>query len=259
MTVLAIPYSLAMWFSPIPYMFTVSILIPVYNLGLGSMLFENYRILATLFLSELENTRLAHHDPLTGLPNRNRYLKHFEQLLAEATEVTTQTLTVFCLDLDGFKGVNDRFGHPAGDALLIEVASRLVESVRLDDLVCRIGGDEFVILLPNVAPDRAEEMAQRIIGRVSEPFEIASEKVVCIGMSIGSATSPRDGVTASALLRGADSALYQAKRSGKGMYVTHDSQMAECVKLVPPQDADGALALSPLRRPITRPAIARQA
>ena len=139
-------------------------------------------------------------------------------------------LTVFCLDLDGFKAVNDRLGHAAGDAVLVAVADRLRASVRDADFVCRIGGDEFVILLPNITDGEAAAVARRIISRVSEPFEFAP--TARVGASIGLASAPRDGITADELLSAADRAMYEAKRRGKGGFVIHTSGV-EVAALVP--------------------------
>jgi diguanylate cyclase (GGDEF)-like protein len=165
---------------------------------------------------------MAHHDLLTGLPNRALNLKLFSELLdgpwPEAGSPVSK-LTVFCLDLDGFKGVNDRFGHAAGDAVLVAVANRLRASVRDADCVCRLGGDEFVILLPNISDREAADIAHRIVSRVSEPFEFAP--TARVGASIGLASAPRDGMTADDLLSAADRAMYEAKRRGKGGFVIH--------------------------------------
>src|SRR6195256_6756354 len=133
------------------------------------LLLENHKILLDLHHSERNNRQMAHHDLLTGLPNRALNLKLFAELLAgpwPASASAASKLTVFCLDLDGFKGVNDRFGHAAGDAVLVAVASRLRASVRDTDFVCRLGGDEFVILLPNIMPGEIEAVARRIITKV---------------------------------------------------------------------------------------------
>jgi diguanylate cyclase (GGDEF)-like protein len=151
---------------------------------------------------------------------------------------------VFCLDLDGFKGVNDRLGHATGDAVLVAVASRLRTSVRDTDFVCRLGGDEFVILLPNIMPGEIEAVARRIITQVSEPFEFAP--AARVGVSIGIASVPHDGVSADELLSAADRAMYDAKRRGKGGFAFYAS-VAETVTLAPSADADAgfAAALSP--------------
>jgi diguanylate cyclase (GGDEF)-like protein len=144
---------------------------------------------------------------------------------------------VFCLDLDGFKDVNDEFGHAVGDAVLIAVAGRLRESVRDIDFLCRIGGDEFVMLLPAISPVEAATVARRIIERISEPFDL-DQVSLHVGISIGSATTPQDGTTADELLRSADRAMYQAKGHGKGAFVAHGVPTAELVELAPAADAD---------------------
>jgi len=176
---------------------------------------------------------MAHHDLLTGLPNRALNQKLFAEMLdgpwPDAASATSK-LTVFCVDLDGFKGVNDRFGHATGDAVLVTVAKRLCASVRDADVVCRIGGDEFVILLPDITDGEAAAVARRIIARVAEPFEF--EPAARVGASIGLASAPRDGVTADELLSAADRAMYEAKRRGKGAFVIHRGA-ADAATLVP--------------------------
>jgi diguanylate cyclase (GGDEF)-like protein len=231
--ILTLPFALATMLSPIPFLFLIGLQTPVYTAGMIFLLLENHKILLDLHHSERHNRQMAHHDLLTGLPNRALNLKLFSELLAgpwpEAVSPGSK-LTVFCLDLDGFKGVNDRFGHAAGDAVLVAVAERLRASVRDADFVCRIGGDEFVILLPNITDGEAAAVARRIISRVSEPFEFAP--TARIGASIGLASAPRDGVTADELLSAADRAMYEAKRRGKGGFVIHASE-ADVVTLAP--------------------------
>jgi diguanylate cyclase (GGDEF)-like protein len=231
--ILTLPFALATILSPVPFLFLIGLQTPVYTAGMIFLLLENHKILLDLHHSERHNRQMAHHDLLTGLPNRALNLKLFSELLAgpwpEAGSPGSK-LTVFCLDLDGFKGVNDRFGHAAGDAVLVAVADRLRASVRDADFVCRIGGDEFVILLPNITDGEAAAVARRIISRVSEPFEFAP--TARIGASIGLASAPRDGVTADELLSAADRAMYEAKRRGKGGFVIHASG-TDVVSLAP--------------------------
>jgi diguanylate cyclase (GGDEF)-like protein len=154
---------------------------------------------------------------------------------------------VFCLDLDGFKDINDRFGHAVGDAVLVAVADRLRDCVRDVDFLCRTGGDEFVILLPTVSPIEAATVARRIIERISAPFDLGQapfdpgQAPAQVGISIGSATTTHDGSTTDELLRSADRAMYQAKRRGKGVFVAHGAPVAEIVELVPAVDADGRM------------------
>jgi diguanylate cyclase (GGDEF)-like protein len=184
---------------------------------------------------------MAHHDLLTGLPNRALNRKLFSELLDGPWPVATPSaakLTVFCVDLDNFKSVNDRLGHAAGDAVLIAVAGRLRASVREADVVCRVGGDEFVVLLPDITNSEATDIARRIITRISEPFEFAP--AARVGASIGLASAPQDGMTADELLSAADRAMYEAKRRGKGGFVIHASGvdlLTEIVPLVPAAQA----------------------
>ena len=231
--ILTLPFAVATILSPVPFLFLIGLQTPVYTAGMIFLLLENHKILLDLHHSEHNNRQMAHHDLLTGLPNRALNLKLFSELLAgpwPEISSTASKLTVFCLDLDGFKGVNDRFGHAAGDAVLVAVADRLRASVRDADHVCRLGGDEFVILLPDISDREAADIARRIVARVSEPFEFAPGGRV--GASIGLASAPRDGTTADELLSAADRAMYEAKRRGKGGFVIH-SPGAEIAAFAP--------------------------
>lgn len=234
--VLTLPFAAVTILSPVPFLFIIGLQTPVYTAGMIFLLLENHKILLNLHHSERNNRLMAHHDLLTGLPNRALNQKLFAEMLdrpwPDAASATSK-LTVFCVDLDGFKGVNDRFGHAAGDAVLVAVAKRLCASVRDADVVCRIGGDEFVILLPDITADEAAAVARRIITCVAEPFEFAP--AARVGASIGVASAPRDGMTADELLSAADRAMYEAKRRGKGDFVIHCGVefVAEVVPLVP--------------------------
>jgi diguanylate cyclase (GGDEF)-like protein len=195
--ILTLPFALATILSPVPFLFLIGLQTPIYTAGMIFLLLENHKILLELHHSERNNRQMAHHDLLTGLPNRALNLKLFSELLDgpwPKAGSPASKLTVFCLDLDGFKGVNDRFGHAAGDAVLVAVADRLRASVRDGDYVCRLGGDEFVILLPNITDGEAAAVARRIISRISVPFEFAP--TARVGASIGLASAPRDGITA---------------------------------------------------------------
>ncbi len=238
--ILTLPFALATILSPIPYLFLVGLQTPLYTVGMSFLLLENHKILLNLHQSERRNRQMAHHDLLTGLPNRALNQKLFAELLADPNPKSaslTSKLTVFCLDLDGFKAVNDGFGHATGDAVLVAVAKRLRASVREIDVVCRLGGDEFVILLPDITDTEAASIARRIIAEVSQPFDFAPE--ARIGVSIGLAAAPRDGNTADELLSAADRAMYEAKRRGKGAFVVHAPEV-EGASLVPAADAHHA-------------------
>ncbi len=243
--ILTLPLAVALILSPIPYLFLVGLQAPLYTAGMIFLLLENHKVLLDLHRSEHSNRQMAHHDLLTGLPNRALNQKIFGDLLAgPGLNAASPKLTVLCLDLDGFKAVNDEFGHATGDAVLVAVAERLRASVREVDFVCRLGGDEFVILLPDITDDEAISVARRVISRVSEPFEFAH--AARIGVSIGIAAAPRDGTTADELLSAADRAMYEAKRRGKDGFVIHASS-AEVVSLVPSAEAHRGFAAEPAR------------
>lgn len=238
--ILTLPFAVATILSPIPYLFLVGLQTPLYAAGMIFLLLENHKVLLNLHRSEHSNRQMAHHDLLTGLPNRALNQKLFAELLAGANPQPgspSSKLTVFCLDLDGFKAVNDGFGHATGDAVLVAVAKRLRANVREVDAVCRLGGDEFVILLPHLTDDEAAAIARRIIAEISQTFEFAP--TARIGVSIGLAAAPRDGNTADELLIAADRAMYEAKRRGKGGFVVHAPDL-EGVSLVPTVDAHHA-------------------
>ncbi|WP_244413913.1 putative bifunctional diguanylate cyclase/phosphodiesterase [Methylorubrum extorquens] len=172
--------------------------------------------------AELRIAHLAHHDALTGLPNRTFLSESLHQSLRDPDRVC---LAVLSLDLDGFKAVNDRYGHPGGDALLVCVAERLQTKVSGGDIVARFGGDEFVVL--NVAftsPSEVEDLAHRLIESLSTPIPLDNESVT-IGVSIGIAFAPTDGRTAEELLKNADAALYRAKTAGRGTFRFFEPEM----------------------------------
>ena len=160
--------------------------------------------------------RLAHHDALTGLANRALLRERINEATARARRAESN-LAVLCLDLDGFKAVNDLYGHAAGDRLLREVAARLIRSVRETDTVARLGGDEFVVLqTEHVQPEAARALAERIVATLAEPYDLgAGEAQGAVTASVGVAVFPADGDEPETLLHNADTALYRAKWAGK--------------------------------------------
>ena len=178
--------------------------------GSGSDLTEKRR-------SAEHASRLAHYDSLTGLANRLQMSQTLEKILS-APNLDHRACSVFLLDLDRFKQVNDTMGHPAGDSLLTQVASRLERAVGEHGRVGRLGGDEFqVVLAGHHRCDDLADLAKQIIRDLSEPYSIDGHRVV-IGVSIGIALSPDDGVTSEAIIRNADLALYAAKDGGRGRH-----------------------------------------
>ena len=172
-------------------------------------------------ISELKRAQekfrhLALHDSLTGLPNRAALLARMDLALAEAGR-TGGTVTVMCLDLDGFKALNDTLGHQAGDLLLAQVGERLAGVVRGHDTAARIGGDEFVLVLPGAGASTAVIVADRVVHSISAPYELSGEPAR-VSTSIGIAVYPEDGLDSATLLRAADTAMYAAKASGRGGY-----------------------------------------
>jgi diguanylate cyclase (GGDEF)-like protein len=180
-------------------------------------------------LTEEQLVHLATHDPLTGLPNRML----FEDRLAVAlhsAERHNNRLAILMLDLNGFKLVNDRFGHHAGDLLLETVADRLQTALRKTDTVARVGGDEFVILLPNLnTPPGAVVVAEKCVTMIAEPVRIAGQDVT-VSAAVGIAMFPNDGTDGQTLLRRADAAMYAAKREGNGYLKRFSSELEVAVE-----------------------------
>jgi len=178
--------------------------------GSGSDLTERRR-------SEEQVSRLAHYDSLTGLANRLQLSQMLEKILT-ARALDQRTCAILLLDLDRFKQVNDTLGHPAGDALLKQVAQRLERVVDRAGRVGRLGGDEFQVIVPGRAQhDKLAALAKQIIEALSQPYSIEGHRVM-IGVSIGIAMAPENGVTSEALIRNADLALYAAKDGGRGRH-----------------------------------------
>ncbi|MEW6764429.1 MAG: EAL domain-containing protein [Pseudomonadota bacterium] len=158
--------------------------------------------------------RLAHHDPLTGLPNRLLFAEQLEHAIQVATR-EKRVLALLFLDLDHFKTINDSLGHALGDQLLKAVAQRLQEQLREEDMLARMGGDEFTLLLENIeGPWYASLVAERLLGELSKPFEV-SDNTLFVTASIGIALYPSDGEDAQLLIQRADAALYKSKAEGR--------------------------------------------
>ncbi len=176
--------------------------------------------------AEEEATRLARHDTLTGLPNRRVLTEELEAAL-DGVRASGGECAVFLIDLDHFKPVNDVYGHAAGDALLIEVATRIKSIVGKLGVVARLGGDEFACIIPYAAgSDAPNRLAAQIVRSMNQAFYIEGARVQ-IGSTVGIACAPRDAVTASSLLHCADLAMYEGKRAGRGAYRFFHAEMDE--------------------------------
>jgi len=159
----------------------------------------------------------ASHDPLTGLFNRGMFNRRLQQALAQAQRFE-RTLAILFIDLDGFKLVNDTLGHTAGDALLAEIAGRLRVTLREGDVIARMGGDEFVVLIEEFGePIQVGEVAKKVLETVARPYLLQGRESR-VTASIGISTFPDDGKSAQALLGSADTAMYRAKEQGKNAF-----------------------------------------
>ena len=214
-------------------------------LVMGLMAFGLVQVLArgrarALRMVEEKTGQLRHqalHDALTGLPNRALIMDRAEQMLVHARRDGTEASAMF-IDLDGFKGVNDTFGHPVGDELLRVVAARIAGVLRETDTIGRLGGDEFVVLVEG----GAAHIAERILEVLREPFDLGTGTPISVTTSIGIATGDRDA--AKDLLRDADIALYEAKGAGRNRYAEfrHEMHIAAHDRLALENDLRGAIA-----------------
>jgi diguanylate cyclase (GGDEF)-like protein len=170
-----------------------------------------------------EAMQQAFHDSLTGLASRALFMDRLDQALVSAARGRIRLATLF-VDLDGFKMINDSFGHPAGDAVLVGVAGRLRSCLRPEDIAARLGGDEFAVVLLDVGWDEAVAIAQRIIEALRSPFHVDGKEVF-VNASIGVAFNTDRDTDGQMLLRNADLAMYHAKRNGKGRHEIFEPSM----------------------------------
>ena len=177
----------------------------------------SYRLndmLVSTMLARRENELHARQDSLTGLLNRHGLFGALDVAVRNAGHGHAEYAVLY-LDLDGFKAVNDTYGHAAGDTLLTQVSARLVALKPADAVAARIGGDEFVLLAGRLSEAEARELGERIIASVSLPYDLDQDKPVSIGGSVGIALIPRHGADRASVLHAADRALYLAKSAGK--------------------------------------------
>lgn len=176
-------------------------------------------------LSEKKIIRLAYHDFLTGLPNRQLFLDRFHQAIARATRTKTSLALLF-IDIDRFKVINDSLGHEAGDQLLRALGERLANTLRRSDTVARLGGDEFTVMLEGVRhADEAAVTAKHILRAFSEHIEVGGRELA-VSASIGIAIYPGDGEDFGTLLKNADTAMYRAKDQGRNNFQFYTAEMS---------------------------------
>lgn len=192
--------------------------------GLVSRYIAVFSDITRLIEQQQRLEHLAHFDALTGLPNRVLLADRMQQAMSVARR-NRELLAICYLDLDGFKPVNDRYGHAAGDQLLIQVAGRLRHHLRESDSVARLGGDEFAVLLSGINNSYDCETAlERLVAALTGGYVVADNEMVNISASIGVALYPHDDVDADTLLRHADQAMYAAKEDGRGKYHIFDAE-----------------------------------
>lgn len=202
------------------------------------------RKLAELAQQEMQARYLALHDSLTGLPNRRLLEDRFRQAIAQAIR-HRKPLAVLLLDVDGFKWVNDKLGHAIGDKLLKSLVQRLTAGIRSVDTACRYGGDEFVLLLPEIDhPETAAEVAAKIHTRLALPYFTSGYRIH-VSVSVGAAVYPFDGRTYEELMSYADSAMYRNKNTSeaRGMSIlmpTSRDTRLETDMQMPVDDADAS-------------------
>jgi diguanylate cyclase (GGDEF)-like protein len=176
-----------------------------------------WKVITRLKQTNEQIIHLAHHDALTGLPNRILFQDRLNQAIAKARR-DKESIAVLFLDLDGFKLINDTYGHVVGDKLLSEAAKRILACVRDSDTVARMGGDEFTVILCNLnAPKNTDRVVSKIVESIADPF-VLNGKCCSVSVSVGIALYPDNGKTSEQLVKIADAAMYLAKQSGKNCY-----------------------------------------
>ncbi|MCX7185221.1 MAG: diguanylate cyclase [Nitrosospira sp.] len=206
--------------------FAAEVLLSTFDYGGKKVLQATVRDITERKVAEERMIYMAQFDALTDLPNRALFTGRLQQALATAKR-DKKYLALMFLDLDKFKPINDIFGHAVGDLLLKEAAKRMQECMRESDIVARIGGDEFIALLPNIEQEQdATMVAEKIRHVLSQPFELAGHSMH-ISSSIGIAVYPEHGRDEKTLMKNADIAMYHAKKNGRNNVILHHSGMLD--------------------------------
>ena len=209
LTIIVVAFAVGLLLNADSAMRAIAMFAVPWAVTLGVMLTQNYAVLARLVRAEQVATRAAQTDALTGVYNR-AFLDGF------LTRPSLKETGVLCFDLDGFKHINDGYGHPVGDYVLQEVARRASSVLRDDDILVRMGGDEFAVLLSGASLQDCDLVARRILRAVALPVVLSDGREIRVGVSIGSACTGQRGDLP---LKIADRALYKAKANGKGGHV----------------------------------------
>lgn len=211
-----VPYTIFTGLSEVPGMMIIPLQLPLWLLGIFRLIRGMHDTHAKLIRAQRLAHHLAFHDPLTGLPNRAQFLERLASECEAAARGNCTPSYVLYLDLDGFKPVNDTYGHATGDDLLCAVADRFHPLLRPGDLIGRLGGDEFGVILKGIDAAQAGRIGEKMIEATRQPFDLEGRPPIRIGVSIG-------GVALGLMpdmrhtLHAADTMLYAAKRAGKGM------------------------------------------
>lgn len=196
---------------------------------LGYLHFRLMRMVGLMHEAEQQVRHLATHDVLTGLPNRRLMLEHLNQAIQRCVRHKKGMALLF-LDLNGFKPINDKYGHEAGDEVLKQVARRLSATMRASDMVARLGGDEFVVMVEDIT-DKEDicDIVRKVDAEIEHPILLKEQGEVAVSTSIGVAIYPRDGEDMETLLSNADTAMYEAKRSHSNCYCREQKQLHRCM------------------------------
>lgn len=225
----------------------IAFLVVVYGSVLLRGVFVNSFSFARRVMRQIEAERTVRLDPLTHLPNRVAFSETLDAALRRLA-LSGEEFAVLLLDLDRFKDVNDKFGHHAGDEFLVQVASRLQRCTRVAEHVARIGGDEFALVMANLArPEDALDIAERFVAAFTEPFQIEGRQIVG-ATSVGIVLAPRDGNTPFDIMKNVDAALYRAKKAGPGtvcFFEQADDRLSRDRKALQ-ADLEGAIARNEL-------------